>query len=222
MTLARGRFVTLEGGEGAGKSTQLRLLGERLAAAGIDCLVTREPGGSPGAEAIRDLLLGPQSRRFAPLAEALLFGAARADHLATLIRPALRAGRWVLCDRFADSTRAYQGAAGGLPPETVTTLERLVVAETAPDLTIILDLDPAIGLARAAARRGAEQADRFEGEAASFHRKLRQAFLAIAAAEPMRCAVIDATRPADVIADTIWRVLRDRLAPDLPSAEGAA
>jgi dTMP kinase len=217
MSAPRGRFVTLEGGEGAGKSTQLRLLGERLAAAGISCLLTREPGGSPGAEAIRDLLLGPASRRFDPLAEALLFGAARADHLASVIRPALEAGRWVLCDRFADSTRAYQGAAGGLPAGTVTSLERLVVAETAPDLTVILDLDPAVGLARAAARRGLEAADRFEGEAASFHAKLRQAFLAIAAAEPMRCAVIDANQPAEVIADTIWHVVRDRLAPGLPA-----
>jgi dTMP kinase len=217
MSAPRGRFVTLEGGEGAGKSTQLSLLGERLAVAGIPCLSTREPGGSPGAEAIRDLLLGPASRRFDPLAEALLFGAARADHLATVIRPALEAGRWVLCDRFADSTRAYQGAAGGLPAGTVATLERLVVAETAPDLTFILDLDPAVGLTRAAARRGQEAADRFEGEAASFHAKLREAFLGIAAAEPMRCAVIDATQPAEVIADTIWHVVRDRLYPGLPA-----
>jgi dTMP kinase len=222
MSAARGRFVTLEGGEGAGKSTQLRLLAERLSATGIACLPTREPGGSPGAEAIRDLLLGPDSRRFDPLAEALLFGAARADHLAAAIRPALGAGRWVLCDRFADSTRAYQGAAGGLPVATITTLERLVVAETSPDLTFILDLDPALGLARAAARRGAGAADRFEGEQAEFHRRLREAFLAIAAAEPIRCAVIDATQPVDVIADTIWQVVRERLDPRLPSSRGTS
>jgi dTMP kinase len=222
MSAPRGRFVTLEGGEGAGKSTQLRLLDQRMASAGVETISTREPGGSPGAEAIRDLLLGPQSRRFDPLAEALLFGAARADHLATVIRPALEAGSWVLCDRFADSTRAYQGAAGGLPAGMIAMLERLVVAETAPDLTVILDLDPAIGLARAAARRGAGAADRFEGEAASFHRKLRDAFLAIAAAEPMRCAVIDATQPVEVIADTIWQVVRTRLDPRLPPGTGAA
>ena len=150
--MKRARFITFEGGEGAGKSTQAERLAARLRARGIACLVTREPGGSPFAERVRDLLLDPSAAERAPLAEALLFYAARADHLVATIRPALAEGTWVLCDRFSDSTRAYQGAASGVDRELLSRLERMVIGPTRPDLTVILDLDPALGLARAAER----------------------------------------------------------------------
>lgn len=208
--LARGRFVTLEGGEGAGKSTQVRHLLARIQALGLPVTATREPGGSSGAEAIRSLVLD-SPERFSPLAEALLFSAARADHLERLIRPALKAGTWVVCDRFADSTRAYQGAAGGLDVEIVSRLERLVVANTKPDLTIILDLPADLGLARAALRRGQAGADRFEGEGHTFHDRLRHGFLAIARAEPERCTVVDASREEEVVAGEIWAAVQARL-----------
>jgi dTMP kinase len=206
----RGRFVTLEGGEGAGKSTQLRQLVEKLGAAGIEAVPTREPGGSAGAEAIRGLILDG-GHGFGPLAEALLFFAARADHLDLLIRPALARGAWVVCDRFSDSTRAYQGAAGGLPGEIVSRLERLVVVPTRPDLTIILDLPAEVGLVRAAARRGASGPDRFEAEALAFHRRLRTGFLAIAEAEPGRCVVVDAEARESEVAERIWQAVEKRL-----------
>jgi dTMP kinase len=206
----RGRFITLEGGEGAGKSTQIRHLAARLAALGIPVVATREPGGSSGAEAIRSLVL-TSAERFGPLAEALLFSAARADHLERLIRPALKRGEWVICDRFADSTRAYQGAAGGLDVEIVSRLERLVVAGTKPHLTLMLDIPADLGLARAALRRGEGGVDRFEGEGHTFHDRLRTAFLAIAKAEPERCAVIDASQPEEAVAAEIWSVVQVRL-----------
>lgn len=208
-----GRFITLEGGEGAGKSTQLRRLVERLAERGIRALATREPGGSPRAEDIRSLILSGEAARFGPVAEALLFSAARADHLAATIRPALARGDWVICDRFANSTRAYQGAAGGLDPRVVKALERIVVGDTKPDLTLILDLPPEQGLARASARRGQDSVDRFESEALAFHQTLRQAFLAIAKAEPERCVVIDATGPEETVANMIWDAVQARLLP---------
>lgn len=206
-----GRFVTFEGGEGAGKSTQVRHLAARLAQHGFPTIATREPGGSPGAEAVRGVLLGEGSPRFGPLPQALLFGAARADHLDRLVRPALRRGEWVICDRFADSTRAYQGAAGGVDLATIDLLERLVVGTTRPDLTVMLDLPPELGLTRAATRRGTEAADAFESEALSFHARLRDAFLAIAAAEPRRCVVVDARAPEDAIATHVWQVVGERL-----------
>jgi dTMP kinase len=208
-----GRFITLEGGEGAGKSTQLRRLVDRLAERGIRALATREPGGSPRAEDIRDLILSGDAARFGPVAEALLFSAARADHLAATIRPALARGDWVICDRFADSTRAYQGAAGGLDPRIVKALERIVVGDTKPDLTLILDLPPEQGLARASARRGQESVDRFESETLAFHQTLRQAFLGIAKAEPERCVVIDATGSEEVVAEAIWDAVQARVFP---------
>ncbi|GGH20435.1 thymidylate kinase [Alsobacter metallidurans] len=191
--LPRGRFITLEGGEGAGKSTQVRRLVAALAQRGVSAVATREPGGSPRAEDIRAVLLAGSAERLAPLAETLLFAAARADHLEKTIRPALARSQWVICDRFADSTRAYQGALGGVDAATVTTLERIAVGDTNPDLTLILDLPADIGLARAAHRRGGGEVDRFEQESLAFHQKLREAFLAIAAAEPERCVVIDAS-----------------------------
>ena len=208
---ARGVFITFEGGEGTGKSTPVRLLVERLAARGIPALATREPGGSPGAERIRGLLLDPSHARFGSTAEALLFYAARADHLETLIRPALAEGRWVVCDRFSDSTRAYQGALGTLPAATVDVLEAVVVGRSGPELTILLDLPADIGLARAAARRGAAAGDGFERESLAFHVSLRRAFLDLAAAEPDRFVVIDAGGDVATVAEAVYAVVLAKL-----------
>jgi dTMP kinase len=208
----RGRFITLEGGEGAGKSTQQRRLVERLTAQGHAVLATREPGGSPRAEQMRDALLSGAVAHLGSFAEALLFCAARVDHLDITIKPALARGDFVVCDRFADSTRAYQGVLGRVPQAAILTLERVVVGDAMPDLTLILDLPPEIGLARAAARRAPGQAaDRFEAETLEFHEGLRAAFLAIAAAEQKRCVVIDASAPPDVVAQAIWHSVEDRL-----------
>ncbi len=209
---ARSRFITFEGGEGSGKSTQARLLAERLKHAGIDTILTREPGGSPFAEQLREFILGGKQAPHPPLAEALLFYAARADHLAATIRPALAAQNWVIADRFSDSTRAYQGAAGGVSAADIDAIDRVVVGDTAPDLTLILDLAPEDGLRRAAERRpeGA-RTDPFEARDLDFHRRLRTGFLAIASAEPQRCVVIDASGPAAPIAATIWRTIETRL-----------
>lgn len=204
-----GRFITLEGGEGTGKSTQARLLADYLASLGLDVVVTREPGGTPFADDVRSLLLSGANRGGA-LAEALLFNAARADHLARLIRPALAAGRWVICDRFADSTRAYQGAADGISKTVLGQLERIVVGATQPDLTLMLDIDVGTGLARAAARAGA---DAFEARERTFHERLRQGFLAIARAEPGRCALIDASGVAEEVAQRIKEAVDTRLRP---------
>jgi dTMP kinase len=218
---ARGAFITFEGGEGAGKSTQIARLAATLRArSGRPVCVTREPGGSPRAEEIRTALLDGVAKPYGPFAEALLFSAARIDHLDRLIRPALRRGETVLCDRFIDSTRAYQGAAGGLDPGLVDALERVVVGPTRPDLTLILDLAPEAGLARAAGRgaRTGQGADRFEAEALDFHVRLREAFLAIARAEPERCAVIDASRDPDAVEAAIGAAVAARLPDLLPRA----
>jgi len=208
-----GRFITFEGGEGTGKSTQANLLAERLKALGIGVQLTREPGGSVGAEIMRYVLLSGAAKPLGPDAEALLFAAARNDHLDTLIRPTLQRGGWVICDRFADSTRVYQGVLGQVDPRTIRALERIVVGETKPDLTFVLDVPAEEGLKRATARRGEDKADRFEGEAIEFHKKLRDAFLALAAKEPARCVVIDATRPKPEVSDEIWRIVNERLDP---------
>jgi dTMP kinase len=209
-----GRFITLEGGEGAGKSVQAKRLEERLAALGLNVVRTREPGGSPGAEALRKAILSTFAAEFGPASQALLFAAARVDHLDKTILPALASGVWVVSDRFADSTRAYQGAAGNLPPDYIGGLERLTVGANGPDLTLILDLKPEIGLERAARRRRSrEPADRFESEALSFHQTLRQAFRDIAAAEPWRCAVIDAGGSESEVAAAIWSTVEARLDP---------
>ncbi len=191
---ARGRFITLEGGEGVGKSTLARGLAEALAAEGHDVVTTREPGGSPGADAIRALLVQGAGDRWSPVTEALLFAAARSDHLERVIRPALARGAIVICDRYLDSTYAYQVAAGGLPEETFIALNALIAAPI-PDLTLVLDLDPAQGLARAHSIALGE--GRFEEKGAEFHAKVRAAFLAIAAREPRRCALIDASAPKE-------------------------
>jgi dTMP kinase len=208
--VTRGRFITLEGGEGAGKSTQARRLAEALRADGHDVVLTREPGGSPGAEALREVLVNGAADRWTPTAEALLMYAARSDHLDRLIRPALARGAWVISDRFADSSRAYQGAAGGLDPEFIEALDRGVVGDDQPDLTLIFNLPVEAGLARAAGRGAAEA--RFEGKGAAFHKRLREGFAAIAKAHPERCVLIDADATPDVVFERIRAVVRERLA----------
>ena len=213
MTQGKGRFITLEGGEGAGKSVQARRLKERLAALGLAVVGTREPGGSPGAEALREAILSGFAADFSPAGQALLFAAARTDHLERTILPALDRGAWVVCDRFANSTRAYQGAAGNLPEAFIASLERLTVGANLPDLTLILDIPAEIGLARAAERRRTGPADRFESEGLSFHETLRQAFLGIASAEPWRCVVVDARRAEEEVASAIWAAVEARLDP---------
>ncbi|MFC0283383.1 dTMP kinase [Camelimonas abortus] len=217
-----GRFITFEGGEGVGKSTQIRLLGERLRRAGLAVRLTREPGGSPRAERIRDFLMAGRARALGPLAEAMLFSAARIDHVDTVIRPALRAGEWVLCDRFADSTRAYQGVNGGLDPQLLARLEEVTLDGLKPDLTVILDLPPLLGLQRAAARRGDGAPDRFESEDLAFHMRLRDAFLAIARAEPERCVLVDASGDAESVARTIFSALVARLGDAVVAAPAPA
>jgi dTMP kinase len=216
----RGRFITLEGGEGAGKSTQLGHIVRWLREKGIEAIATREPGGSPGAETLRQVLLSGSMASLGPAAEAILFAAARIDHIDTKIGPALAAGTFVVCDRFADSTRAYQGARGQLDPRFLRALERVSLGNLRPDLTLILDIPPAEGLARAAARRGTKDApDRFEREDLSFHENLRAAFLEIAAAEPKRCAVIDASRAEEDVAQAIFDVISKRLLAPVPIQE---
>ncbi|MGH6817475.1 MAG: dTMP kinase [Methylovirgula sp.] len=208
----RARFITLEGGEGVGKSTQVLRLAERLRQSGIDAIETREPGGSPGAEMLRDLLLSGRTKDLGAKGEAILFAAARIDHIDHKIAPALSAGTWVISDRFADSTRAYQGTLGGLDAGFLRALERVSLGELRPDLTLILDLPAEVGLARAAARRGPGVAsDRFEAESIAFHEALRKAYREIAAAEPQRCVIVDATRSEDDVAQAIWDAVAYRL-----------
>lgn len=204
---ARGRFITIEGGEGAGKSTQARRLAAHLSERGIPVLVTREPGGSAGAEKIRGLLLDGQG--FDPVAEAMLMFAARREHVVATIRPALEAGMWVISDRFADSTRAYQCHGQGVPGEVYRKLADLALEGLAPDLTLILDIPPEAGMARAASRGVA--ADRYERLDAGFHARVRTGFLAIAAAEPGRCAVVDATAGVEPVSSAIRAVVAERL-----------
>ncbi len=207
-----GIFITLEGGEGAGKSTQIRRLAARLEALGHEVLVTREPGGSPRAEQIREAILSGKGKPYGPFAEALMFYAARKDHLEQTIRPALARGAVVLCDRFADSTRAYQGASGNVDMQLIEGLERAVVGQTQPDLTLVLDLDPEVGLARADRRRGETcGADRFESENIQFHRALRKAFLDLIEDQPARCLRVDADRDAELVELDIWQAVKQRL-----------
>jgi dTMP kinase len=209
----RGYFITFEGGEGAGKSTQAGLLIEAIERGGIAAQRTREPGGSPGAEEIRDLLLGGEGGRWDPLSEAFLLCAARRNHVATVIEPALSAGIWVVCDRFADSTVAYQGYGKGLPLDALAALQRLTLDGLAPDLTLILDLPVEAGLARIGGRAGA--ADRFERLDRGFHERLRDAFRRIAAAEPGRCVVIDAAADAATVHRAVLATVSARLGVDL-------
>jgi dTMP kinase len=223
---ARGKFVTFEGGEGAGKSTQARKLEVALEARGHSVVLTREPGGAPGAEEIRKLLVEGEPERWTPLSETLLFLAARADHVARTIEPALSRGQWVISDRFSDSTFVYQGIARKLGIETVRHLQQVALGNFTPDLTLILDVAPDRGLARAAGR-GLELFDeaaakdasaarrpeenRFERFHVEFHRRLRDGFLKIAAQEPKRCFVIDGARDQDTVAADVWRAVEERL-----------
>ncbi len=211
LATAKPRFITLEGGEGAGKSTLAKALQSQLASRGIECVITREPGGSPKAELIREALLSGQVKPFGPFAEAVMFYAARIDHVDQTIKPALARGAWVISDRFADSTRAYQGALGRLDPSLLLSLERTALAGFTPDLTLMLDVPADVGLARAAARRGEGPADRFEGEGRGFHARLRQAFLDIAEREPGRCVVIDAGLPPPAVLELAWAAIEMRL-----------
>ncbi len=202
-------FITFEGGEGAGKSTQLRRLADALIASGVDVVMTREPGGSPGAEEIRKLLVTGEPGRWDAETEALLHFAARRDHLIRTVWPALKRGAWVLSDRFADSTMAYQGYAQGFGRERVADLYRLVVGDFAPDLTLILDVPSDQGLKQAGGRGHDET--RYERMGDAFHMRLREAFLDIARREPQRCVVIDSTGPVDSVADAIRHVVREKL-----------
>ena len=204
-------FITFEGGEGTGKSTQIKLLEKALRKRRFKVLVTREPGGSPGAEAVRHVLLSGAAEPLGAEMEAILFSAARSDHVETVIRPALAAGTNVLCDRFFDSTRVYQGATGKVPMELLKQLERVACENCWPDLTIILDLDPEEGMRRAA-RRPAEfdRADRFEKEALELQETRREAYLAIAEAEPERCKVVDASGDAETVHEQILEIVMDR------------
>ena len=210
----------MEGGEGAGKSTQAARLTERLVARGLEVVATREPGGSPRAEAIRTALLSGAVAPLGPTAEAMMFSAARIDHIDTKIRPALERGGFVICDRFLDSTRVYQGELGRVEPALITSLERVVVGDVMPHLTLILDLPPETGLARARRRRGMDvPSDRFEQEGAEFHERLRAAFLALGNREPERCRVIDGSQGTDQVADAIWTAVRLRFPQLSPESE---
>jgi dTMP kinase len=218
-------FVTFEGGEGAGKSTQIRRLADMLRSRGHDVLLTREPGGSPGAEAVRHVLLSGAAEAFGTRMEAILFAAARNDHVEEVIRPALQAGRIVLCDRFMDSSRVYQGITGNLEPDFIETLQRVAVNGVTPDCTLILDLPARAGLERAR-RRGAAgdvAPDRFEKEEVETHEKRREAFLDIAAREPERCHVVNAMQSEQVLADEILSIVDQLVAPvtDLKMVEPA-
>ena len=203
-----GRFITLEGGEGSGKSTQAKRLAAALKAKGIDVVITREPGGSPGAEEIRGLLVHGAPGRWDALTETLLIYAARADHVGRVIGPALVADKWVISDRFTDSTYAYQGAGRGLPRETIRRIDSVVLDDFKPDLTLMLDLDVETGLKRATSRGGAET--RFENFDRDFHERLRQAFLDIAKRNPDRCSLIDAAKDEDAVAAAIWTAVARR------------
>lgn len=210
--MTSGKFITFEGGEGAGKSTQVKLLAERLRERGITVVETREPGGTERGEKIREFLLSGKAKDFGAIGEAVLFSAAREDHVRTLIAPALERGDWVLCDRFSDSTAAYQGAASGVKPALVRALERVSVDQTMPELTFVLDLPPEVGLKRVAERNreSSGKPDRFEGMDLAFHTALREAFLTIAHERPERCAVIDAQQAETAVAEHIWEIVLER------------
>ncbi len=209
----RGRFITFEGGEGTGKSTHAAALAQRLRSMGIGVVLTREPGGSPGAEIIRHVLLSGAAKPLGPDAEAILFAAARDDHVSHTIEPALARGRWVVSDRFADSTSVYQGVLGRVDPLLIGGLHRVTVGKLKPDLTFILDVPAEIGIERAKQRRGELDADRFEAESLEFHEKLREAYLHLAASEPERCVLIDAREQRAAVATRIWETVAKRLDP---------
>ena len=216
--MSNGFFITFEGGEGAGKSTQIERLARKMRAKKYDVVVTREPGGSPGAEAVRHVLLSGAAEPFGPKMEALLFAAARSDHVEQVIRPAVERGSIVLCDRFMDSSRVYQGVTGNIDPAFMEALEKVAVNGMVPDMTLIFDIDPTEGLRRATVRRGAEAAaDRFEKETLAIHQRRRAAFLAIAAAEPERCIVIDASGDPDTVENVVTAAVFAALETRTPS-----
>ncbi len=204
-------FITFEGGEGSGKSTQIRRLAERLRKAGRDIVMTREPGGTPEAEAVRTLLVSGDVARWTANSEALLNYAAREQHVVQVVRPALAAARTVLCDRFMDSTRAYQGYAGGCDLGLIDALERAIVGPTRPDLTLVFDLDPAIGLSRARSRGDAVSEDRYERKGLAFHRKLREGFLDILRRDPKRCRLVDASLSVEEVERSVWDIVSGML-----------
>ena len=215
-----GIFITLEGGEGSGKSTQMRLLAEKLEALGHQVVTTREPGGSPGAEAVRHVLLSGAAEPFGAELEAMLFAASRADHVDQVIRPALEAGKIVISDRFFDSTRVYQGTAEGIDNTLLQRLERIACGDTWPDLTLILDIDPREGMKRAAARRRESEApDRFEKESIRLQARRRKAYLDIASEEPERCAVVDAAGRPQTVFRRLWQETEKRLAGRLKTGK---
>ena len=209
----RGKFITFEGGEGTGKSTQAAILAQRLETLGVLVRLTREPGGSPGAEIIRHVLLSGAAKPLGADVEAMLFAAARDDHVQCTILPALESGKWVICDRFADSTRVYQGILGNVDQRIIKVLERVSIGDLAPDLTVILDVPVSFGIERAKERRGTAEPDRFEAENVEFHQQLRDGFLSIAAKEPDRCVVVDATPAKEEVANTVWTMVQSRLHP---------
>ena len=209
----RGKFITFEGGEGTGKSTQAGMLANKLESLGLGVLLTREPGGSPGAEIIRHVLLSGAAKPLGADAEAMLFAAAREDHVRCTIEPALAAGKWVVCDRFADSTRVYQGALGQVDRRLIKGLERVSIGDLLPDLTLILDVPVDVALERRALRRGGAAPDRFEAENVEFQEQLREAFRALAADEPERCVIIDGGPPRVEVAEDIWDTVQAKLEP---------
>ncbi|MDJ0513624.1 MAG: dTMP kinase [Methyloceanibacter sp.] len=208
-----GRFITFEGGEGSGKSTQVTILADRLSRSGRPVFVTREPGGSPAAEEIREVLLSGQVAQFGPLAESVLFAVARADHIENAIQGALQQGQWVICDRFIDSTRAYQGTTAGVPRGLINALEKITVGALLPDITFILDIPAEEGLARIEARAEGEDLDHFESQELMTHERIRRAFLDIAEEEPGRCVVVDASQPEAMVAEDVWETVLQRLNP---------
>ncbi|MHB2265072.1 dTMP kinase [Aliihoeflea sp. PC F10.4] len=211
--MPKGHFITFEGGEGAGKSTQIRILADRLEAEGHEVVVSREPGGSPGGEAVRHVLLSGAAEPFGPAMEAMLFAAARSDHVEQIIRPAIDARKIVLCDRFLDSSRVYQGVSGRLDKDFMRALEAVAINGMMPDLTIILDLDPTEGMRRAAVRRGSQDADRYEKENLVLHEERREAYIDIARAEPARCVIVDAAQNEAAVADAVWHRVAKVLSP---------
>ena len=205
--MKKAKFITFEGGEGSGKSTQAAILQSKLQALEIDTVLTREPGGAPEAEAVRELLVTGERDRWSPVAETLLNYAARDDHLRNTIKPALEAGKWVISDRFSDSTKAYQGGAGGVPGSFIETIDQMVVGECKPDLTLVFDMPAILGLERAQTRGGP---DRFESKGLGFHDRLREAFRAIVEEEPSRCILIDAAGAIEDVSDAVWWAVQTR------------
>lgn len=219
----RGRFISFEGGEGSGKSTHAKRLAAQLRSLGLNVVLTREPGGSPGAEIIRHILLSGAAKPLGLETETILFAAARDDHVRQVIRPALLAGDWVVCDRFIDSTRVYQGEVGKVDAKLIRGLERVTVGRFMPDLTFLLDVPATVGLARAKRRRGKGEVDRYEAETVEFHEALRRAYLRVAEREPRRIVVVDGRAPKEVVEQRIWTAVTERLHPERERvAESAA